>query len=142
TNTTSTTDNAFDIMYGTRHKFNGLMDYFSVPSSTKGAGLVDYYAKLGYSPIEKMYFEAEWHYFNLQNKYVANDVILNEHLGNEIDLSAKIKFNKSVELYLSYSTIFGTETLETLKGGDKGLFNSYAVVMLTVKPNLFKSEKQ
>jgi ABC-type tungstate transport system permease subunit len=52
-----------------------------------------------------------------------------------------MKFNKTEELYLSYSTIFGTETLEAIKGGDKDLFNSYAVVMLTVKPNLFKSEK-
>ncbi len=142
TNTASTTDNAFDIMYGARHKFNGLMDYFNVPSTTKGAGLIDYYAKLGFSPAKKIYLEAQWHYFNLHNNYMVNDVVLDEHLGNEIDLSAKIKFNKSVELYLSYSTIFGTETLEAIKGGDKDLFNSYAVVMLTVKPNLFKSEKQ
>ncbi len=142
TNNSSSTDNAFDIMYGSRHKFNGLMDYFSVPSTTNGAGLVDYYAKLGYTPAKKLYLEAQWHYFDLQNNYLANDIVQDKHLGNEIDLSAKIKFNKSVELYLSYSTIFGTETLETIKGGDKDLFNSYAVVMLTVKPNLFKSEKQ
>lgn len=141
-NTSSDTDNAFDIMHGTRHKFNGLIDYFSTPGTTKGSGLVDIYAKVGFNASEKVSLEAQWHYFNLQNNYVFNNQIMDSHLGNEIDLSANIKFSKTVELYLMYSTIFGTETLEAIKGGDKDLFNSYAVVMLTIKPTLFKTQKQ
>ncbi len=67
-NTTSQADNAFNIMYGTKHKFNGLIDYFSTPGTTKGAGLVDIYAKVGFNVSKKVSLETQWHYFNLQNK--------------------------------------------------------------------------
>lgn len=139
---TSTTDKAFDIMYGTRHKFNGLMDYFNIPSTTKGAGLVDLYANAEFKATEKLSLMADWHYFRHQNNYLdASKNIADKFLGNELDLSANIKFNKTVQLYMAYCMMFGSETLEMIKGGDKDLFNSYGIVMLTIKPTLFKQEK-
>ena len=40
---TSTKYNAFDVLYGTGHRFNGNMDYITRPGDTKNAGLVDGY---------------------------------------------------------------------------------------------------
>ncbi len=139
TNTTSSTDNSFDILYGSRHKFNGLIDYFSIPSTTKGAGLVDIYLKANYKATDKISIMGQYHNFSLHNNYAdANGKTIDKGLGNEIDLSAKIKFSKVVQLDLGIATMFGTESLEVIKGGDKDLFTTWGFAMLTIKPTLFK----
>jgi len=141
TDTTNTTSNAFDIMYGTRHKYNGQMDYFSTPSTTKGSGLIDIYATVNYPVSKKMSVGGQWHYFSLQNNYVdASGKTVSKYLGNEFDFTTKIKFNKIVSLNLAYCMMFGSETTELFKGGDKDLFNSYGYAMLTIKPRLFESK--
>lgn len=140
TDLSNTTNNSFDILYGARHKFNGLIDYFSIPSTTKGAGLVDIYLKAKYQVSDKISILGQYHNFSLQNNYVdANGETINKGLGNEIDLSAKMKFSNAVQLDLGLATMFGTESLEIIKGGDKDLFTTWGFVMLTIKPTLFKN---
>ncbi len=140
TDTTNTQNNAFDILYGSRHKFNGKIDYFSIPSTSKNAGLADYYLGLSYKVNEKVSLKADWHYFMLGNNFVANGETIDYNLGNEIDLSATIKFSKVTSLMIGYSMMFATESMETIKGsGDSGEFCNYAFVMLTIKPKFFNS---
>ncbi len=44
TDTTNTAYNSFDILYGSKYWSNGMLDYFSTPSTTKNAGLVNFCA--------------------------------------------------------------------------------------------------
>ncbi len=139
TDITNTTNNSFDIMYGARHKFNGLIDYFSTPVTTGNAGLVDIYLKAKFNATDKISLVGQFHNFRLHNNYVDNnDNTIDKALGNEIDLSAKIKFSKTVQLDLGLASMLGTESLEIIKGGDRELFTTWGFVMLTIKPTLFK----
>ena len=133
----------FNPVFGTNHKFNGLMDYFYVGSGHMGRGLQDAYVKFNYK-------KGNWtagldvHLFmtglgvnvldavSYNNAY--NDAVtagasqaeldaidplsykLNSMLGTELDFSLGTKINKSVALKFGYSHMLATETLATLKG--------------------------
>ncbi len=56
--------NAFDPLYGTPHKFWGLMDYFYVASPFGGNGLKDFYLKTRYKISDKFLVNADFHQFN------------------------------------------------------------------------------
>lgn len=139
TDTLNTTNNTFDVIYGTRHSFNGLMDYFISTSSTGGSGLVDVYLKANVPVSPKVTVGGQWHYFRLQNNFIdASNNVVSKNLGNEFDFTAKIKFSKIVTLDLAYCFMLANEPMEVIRGGDKDLFNSYGYAMLTIKPTLFK----
>lgn len=133
------TSKAFDILYGGRHKFNGRIDYFSIPATTKGAGLIDSYLKADYKFSTRTSLMTEYHYFMLQNKYVNNGIVIDKFLGHEIDFVFKQKFTDNINLEAGYSFILGSESLEIIKDGNKDLWNHWFYLMLTVNPTLFKS---
>ena len=60
------------------------------------------------------------------------------YLGTELDLTMAYKLSKNSNVVLGYSQMFGSETLETLKGGNKDAFNNYAYLMFTFKPVFLK----
>jgi len=142
--TTNTTNNAFDILYGARHKFNGHMDYFSVPSTTKGAGLINPYATYDYIINESSKISLGYHLFFLQQKYLPEDVThsVNRFLGHEVDLTFSKKIYDFMSLSAGYSVFFGTNSMELLKGGNKDGFNNWAFVMITVNPTLYVSKNK
>ncbi|MEA3443724.1 MAG: alginate export family protein, partial [Bacteroidota bacterium] len=100
TDTTNTTSNAFDILYGARHKFNGRIDYFNVPSTTKSAGLVNPYAWFEYSFSKSSKITAEYHVFFLQNNFIPENeiVAIDKYLGHEVDLTYSKKYNDFMSL--------------------------------------------
>jgi hypothetical protein len=55
-------------------------------------------------------------------------------LGTEIGLSVNYKLAEKITLAAGYSQMFGTETLQQLKGGDYKAINNWAWLMLTFKP--------
>lgn len=135
-------DQAFNPFYGTNHKFNGLMDYFYVGNHAKSVGLHD--AFLGVKFTHKGFFiGATAHYF-----LAASDVndpnnlgtAMNSGLGAELDIVTGYKFNKEVSILAGYSNMFGTSTMEALRGGDKDALSNWAFLMITFKPVLFNSE--
>ncbi len=135
--------NAFDICYGGRHGFNGRMDYYSIPKTTKGAGLLNPYVKADYSFNKETKLTAEVHNFSvMQDKLSDGTELDSKGLGNEIDFTFTKKFDKAIELSAGYSMMFGTETMEIIKGGDKDKFNQWAFVMVSVTPSLFKSSNE
>lgn len=140
---TNNTSNAFNILYGARHKFNGRMDYFSVPSTTKGAGLINPYAIIDYSFNKSSKISLEYHLFYLQQKYLPDDPqkSVNRFLGSEIDLTLSKKIYDFMHLSAGYSVFFGTDSMELIKGGNKNEFNNWAFVMLTINPTLYASKK-
>ncbi len=134
----NTTSKAFDILYGAKHNLNGKIDYFGTPATTNGAGLIDSYLKLNYRFTESTSLLTEYHYFMLQNNYIAENVVIDKFLGHEIDFVLKQNLAENVNLEAGYSFILGSESLETIKGGNKHLLNHWFYLMITIDPTFFK----
>jgi len=139
TDTTNKKVNTFSTLYGSGHRYNGNMDYFTdMPKHTKGAGLVDGYLNIKYKFNDKASARADVHYFKLQNHYLKNKVNIDRYLGSETDLSAQFDFSKEVSLTIGYSFMMATSSMEIIVGGDKDKFASWAFTTLTVKPKFYK----
>ena len=129
---------AFTPFYGTNHKFNGFMDYFYVGNHGQSVGLQDAYLKFKYKK-GKYNAGMDLHYF-----LAAADVsdgkggALSAGLGTEIDLYMGTKIAEGVAFKLGYSHMIGTETMEAIKGGDKGETSNWGYMMLVMKPTFFK----
>ncbi|HCY43708.1 MAG TPA: hypothetical protein DHV48_20635 [Prolixibacteraceae bacterium] len=121
---------SFAPLYGTNHKFNGFMDYFFVGNHQNNVGLSDAYLKFATSK-NKTAFNADVHFFSSAAK--ISDTADN-YLGTELDLTLTQTINPVTKIALGYSQMFGSESLEILKGGSKGAFNNWAYVMISVTP--------
>jgi Alginate export len=139
TDETNKTDNAFDILYGARHWFNGMMDYFSIPKTTKNAGLVNGYLKIDFTKIENWKISTHYHYLALANNYIYEGEKQDKFLANEIDLIATWKMNDIINLQMGYGMLFGEKTLEYVKGIEGDGLQQYFFTMITVKPTFFKN---
>jgi len=56
------------------------------------------------------------------------------YLGTELDLTLTQTLNPATKIALGYSQMFGSESLEIVKGGSKDAFNNWAYVMISVTP--------
>jgi len=136
-------NNSFAPLYGTNHKFYGFMDYFYVGNHGNSVGLNDIYLvgkykKGKFSPM------IAFHYFASAAKVLdpANsNNTLNNYLGLEMDIVVGWALAKEVNLNVGYSQMFASETMEALKGGDHKAMNNWAWLMLTFKPQFFKTKK-
>ncbi len=132
---------SFTPLFGTNHGFNGHMDYFYVGNHQNSVGLLDIYGKFSYT-TSKFNFSIMPHVFSSSANIV--DAAGNEqdnYLGTEIDLAAGYKFRKDLQVNVGYSQMFGSESLEILKGGDKDATQNWAWVMLSFSPKLFSYTK-
>lgn len=121
---------SFTPLYGTNHKFNGFMDYFYVGNHVNNVGLSDAYLKF-VTTKNKTTFNADLHLFASAAKISAT---ANNYLGTELDLTVTHTLNTATKLAVGYSQMFGTDSLELLKGGSKNAFNNWAYLMITVTP--------
>jgi len=134
---TSTAIKSFYPLFGTNHGFNGLMDYFYVGNYKNTVGLQDAFLKFGYT-TKKWQFNVMPHVFNAANTVVdANKNEMNNYLGTEVDFTASYAVQKYVAISGGYSQMFGTDTLQRLKGGDVDHTNNWAWVMVNVNPQIF-----
>ncbi len=134
---TITDDNvfrSFDPTYGASHSFNGYMDYFTYPAHTKYAGLINPYLKNSFKTTEKSNLSVDLHLFFLSNNYVYENNVIDKYLGTEIDLTYNYKFNEIAQITAGYSTMFGSESMQIVKGGNKDKWAHWAYLMITVKP--------
>lgn len=143
----STTNRSFNKLFGDGHRYYGYLDYFlNVESNTKGVGVNEIFASVFYKTSDKGELELSFHNFAVAGKLLDPTAIIpssaDATLGNEIDVQYKHKINKYFNAAFSYSTMFATSSMEILKGGDSRRYQQWAMVMLTVKPELFKSEKK
>lgn len=125
---------AFTPFYGTNHKFNGFMDYFYVSNHINSVGLNDAYLKYGWSK-KKFSVNADVHYFASAGKINAD---AGKYLGTEIDLTLGYKLHDIATLNAGWSSMFASESMELLKGGDSSASNYWAYIMLTVTPVFIK----
>ncbi|MBA4408629.1 MAG: hypothetical protein Q8S54_05615 [Bacteroidota bacterium] len=123
-------NSSFNPIYGNNHKFNGYMDYFYVGNHLNNVGLANAYAKFATSK-KKTAFNADVHFFASTAKISAT---ADNYLGTELDLSLTRTLNPATKITFGYSQMFGSESLEILKGGSAGAFNNWAYVMIAVTP--------
>jgi hypothetical protein len=140
--------NAFNTLYPTNHKFYGHMDYFlDIPADTKNGGLQDLYARLQYKPKPKGMLGFDAHYFLLANKKLDAINIgqfLKEPLGFEFDLYGSYMPIDFMTINAGYSFMIATKSMEAIKAGANGsrkAYNGWSFIMITIKPSLFKYEK-
>lgn len=106
------------------------MDYFYVGNHFGGVGLTDLYGKLSTSK-NKTAFNADLHLFSSAAKISAD---AKKYLGTEIDLSLTQTLNPATKISFGYSQMFGTDSMEILKGGSKGATSNWAYIMIAVTP--------
>ncbi|MFY0605891.1 MAG: alginate export family protein [Cyclobacteriaceae bacterium] len=140
TNAGDTDNNAFNPLYGTNHKFYGLMDYFYVGNPHGNVGLTDIYLKGVIPTGDRSKLIAHAHYFMSAADFNNLDgSSADKYLGSELDLIWNINLQKDVNLKIGYSHMLASESMEILKGGDNNELNNWAWVMISFKPELFNS---
>ncbi len=142
-----TKNSAFDPLYGTNHKFYGFMDYFYVGSPHRQAGrtlgLVDIFVKTAIPAGKSGKLDLHLHGFSSPATVMdESGKEMSSYLGTEFDAVYTYNFfDGMASLNLGYSQMFGTETLQQVKGGDRNSFNTWIWTMVTVKPVLFSTKK-
>jgi len=138
TSGSSIKSNSFTPLFGTNHKFYGLMDYFYVGNPFGNVGLTDLYAKWKVKTSDRGSLIMHVHEFlsgiNLAEEFMNSPENV---LGTEVDFVYNLQLDKAVNLKVGYSQMFATSSMELLKGGDQSLFQNWGWVMLTIKPRLF-----
>ncbi len=130
-------NNSFNPIFGTNHKFNGLMDYFYVGNHIDNVGLVDLYANLGYAK-NKWFVKGAVHSFSAPADISADS---DSYLGTEMDLTAGYKYTKYISFQAGYSQMFESDGMEQLKNVDNPAdFNNWGYFMITVNPKIFSKK--
>lgn len=138
------TNRSFDPLYGTNHKFYGLMDLFYVgsPHSQAGlsAGLQNYYVKSNISLSSKSSLLVHLHHFgSAVAVYEPDDAHrqMGSDLGQEIDLVFVSKISPEINFNLGYSHLFASRSLEVLKGkANLGTVQNWAWAMISFRPSV------
>ena len=138
---TSSNVKSFLPIFGTNHAFNGFMDYFYVGNYKNNVGLHDAFIKLTYA-VEKWNFNLMPHLFFAGNTIIdADNQKADSYYGTEVDFTLGYKLNKYIAATGGYSQMFGTDTLQQIKGGDVDHTNNWAWIMVNVDPTIFSFKK-
>lgn len=133
---------AFDILYGGRHEFNGAMDYFTSPETTNYKGLFNPYAKFDLKLSERLIFNLDFHYFMLHEKLIIDEQEIDNKLGAELDFKINYLHTDNINFELGYSSMLANKSMEYIVGGNYKKIGHFAYLMLTVKPDFFKKETE
>ena len=125
----------FNPIYGSHHKFYGMMDFFYVTTYVNGftPGLQNLYAGVNYSPIPALKLHLSYHYMALATH--LRD--MNMTLGHDIDFEASYQIVSDVNLGVGFSYMVGTETMERLKRAATDNNLKWAWFSLVVSPRVF-----
>ncbi|WP_018615532.1 alginate export family protein [Segetibacter koreensis] len=135
-----TTSNTFDPLYGTPHKFWGLMDYFYAANPFGKGGLTDYYLKAKYKASDKFSLATDLHQFSSATSIGTGDN--KKNFGQELDITGSYTLTKQIGIEAGYAHFFATPLLTsaTIKNVTNGKTSAnWAYVMINIKPDfLFK----
>jgi hypothetical protein len=135
---TSTDIKSFSPSFGTNHGFNGHMDYFYAGNHYNNVGLNDAYLNVTYTQ-NKWQFALIPHYFAAAATVLdASNKKMDSYLGTEIDFNLSYTFQKDVKIIGGYSQMFGSATLERVKGvTNPASTDNWVWVMVSFSPRLF-----
>lgn len=141
---TANSNNSFNPLYGTNHKFYGAMDYFYVGSTHKqagaayDAGLINFYEKLSHPLSEKMTLNVDLHQFiSPTTVYDGLNAKMSSYLGTELDLTLVVKPTNYVSFFFGYSHMLQTKSMDRLKGVTNAAgIQNWGWIMLQFKPSI------
>ena len=125
--------------YGTNHAFNGFMDYFFVGPANGTVGVTDLYLKTKWKVGSAALLAHGHHFLTGSEQLDAAGEQLGKSMGTELDLVYVRKLADAVTLHVGYSHLLGTETLTSLRPGNRKS-NNWAWTMITFQPTLLKTE--
>jgi hypothetical protein len=134
--TSNQKNKAFTPLYGTNHKFNGLMDYFYVGNHANNVGLLDIFANAKVGLNEKSNLNFAIHNFSAAAEIGPDS---EKQLGTELDIVYGYKLQKEIGISAGYSHLFASQGMETIKGNSDGNTNNWGWIMITINPVLFTS---
>jgi hypothetical protein len=133
---------AFDPLYGTPHKFWGLMDYFYAASGFGNKGLTDYYLKSRYKASENLSFTADLHQFaSASDIHDVNDNKLSRNFGTEADVTCNYNLTKMIGFEAGYSHFFSTHSLASISVKNvpnAQSNNNWAYLSINIRPEFLK----
>lgn len=137
---TSGTDNRFDPLYGTPHRWWGFMDYYYVGTGGPIGGLINSQIRAKYT-ANRFFVTVDYHNFKSDNP-VTNEKVtgkVTKDLGNEIDIVFNYNVNKFVNLELGYSKYFGATDATAITKGLGATTTKreadWAYAMFTIRPD-------
>ena len=131
--THGSTSNVFDPLYGTPHKFWGLMDYYYVSSPFGTGGLVDYYIKTKTNLTARSRASADFHQFSS-----AQQIKGSKDFGQELDLVYNYSLTKEIILEAGFCHFWSTVLLSspTVKNVPNSNSNSnWAYIQVEICPD-------
>ena len=137
-NDSSTKIKSFNPIFGTNHKFNGWMDYFYVGNHLNSVGLLDINVAISYKK-DKFSAKLVPHIFKSAADVYNGTIKMGKSLGTELDFTLGYKVVNNIQFSAGYSQMFGTASLEALKGGLSTKSNSWTWFMLTFKPTFYST---
>ena len=133
--------NIFNPLYGTHHKFYGIMDYFYTGNPHGNVGLLDTYVRYSTVINPKLSISAVGHFFNSGAKIYQNNQKKSNYLGSELDLSFNYNIMNNISLTGGYSNFFNTESLRYLKKTPNARGNQdWVWLSLNINPQIFKAK--
>lgn len=137
----NTQNNSFNPLYGTNHRHNGYMDYFYVGGRhINSVGLMDGYLRTKYEFNPNIFIGATMHIFN--SAADIRDINLgglnkaSSYLGTELDVTGGYKFSEAISFQGGYSQMFGSESLQMLRGGNKDAVQNWAYLAILFRPGM------
>lgn len=128
----------FNPIYGSHHKFYGMMDFFYVQafSDTFSPGLQNLYTGASYSPIKGLNLKAQYHYLAMATSLKE----VNKTLGHGIDFEASYQILKDARVSLGFSYMASSETMERLKRAEENEDLKWAWFSLVVSPRIISKK--
>lgn len=133
---------AFNTLYGTNHKFYGLMDHFlDIPAHTAGGGLVDIYATVNYNFMPRWNANLDFHSFSLDKAIInpTTAALTEKGLASEIDLVLTHTIASDIKLQLGYSYLIPADALKIVQGRPNGDNSQWIWAMFIITPELFST---
>ena len=128
--------------YGTNHAFNGYMDYFFVGPANGNVGVTDLYLKTKFKAMGGALVANAHHFLTGSDQFNNEGDELSSSMGTEVDLVYIKNFKGGVKWHLGFSSMFPTDTMESLRSKEADGLQFWGWTMLTFKPTLFTSVKK
>lgn len=125
--------------YGVNHSFNGYMEYWA--TLPKG-GLVNYFSGASLKLNNRLSTDITYYGFSLAKGMTVEKADVQKNIGSELDIVLNYKFSAETAIQFAWCTYFETNGTKILKYKSTAVetrFPQYAYVMLTIKPQLYKT---
>ena len=132
-----THDHSFNLLFGSKHQFYGAMDFFYLQSFYGGysPGLQDGHIGATFTYQNQFSFQAQYHNLATSVRVKNSPTLM---LGHELELCAKYKPFKWMNVEAGYTFMQGTKTMEMVKRASNRNQSHWVYLQLVFKPTFVK----